>query len=223
MQGSGPQVTVSELLSAWFAGLGRHASVCLLAGGVLIAVGTLLDLAMGETGGQVVNSIVGFIVQYHLVEYVLGRDFGLRPAKRHYGSALGAALLGTLGMMGGLVLLIVPGLYVAARWSLSNPLIVGEEYHAIESLKESWRRTQSSAWPIVGCFVVVGLLLALAMAVFAGVLLVPSVEAAGEGSLIEALTANSLGAVFSVILAVLSTAIYGLISKPEGALDDVFS
>ena len=41
--------------------------------------------------------------------------------------------------------------------------------------------------------------------------------------MIEALTGNGLGAVFCVILAVLSTAIYGLIAKSEGALDDVFS
>jgi hypothetical protein len=223
MQGSWPQVSVSELLSAWFAGLGRNARVCLLAGGVLTAVGTLFDLTLGEAGGTLPNGIVGFFVQYHLVEYVLSHEFGLRPEKRRYGSAIGSGLLATLGMFGGLILLIIPGLYLAARWSISTPLIVGEEYTAIDALKESWRRTQSSAWPIVGCFVVVGLLLVLVMVAFAGVLFVPSVEAAGEGSLIEALTANSLGGLFSVILAVLSTAIYGLIAKPEGALDDVFS
>jgi hypothetical protein len=105
------------------------------------------------------------------------------------------------------------------RASLSNPLVVGEECHAIESLKEPWRRTRVSAWPIVGCFVIVVLLLALAMVSFDRILCTPGVE----GSVIEALTGNGLGAVFCVILAVLSTAIYGLIAKSEGALDDVFS
>lgn len=223
MQSSGPQVTVGEITSAWFAQLGRHARVCLLAGGLLAAVGTLLDLTVGETGGTLPNAIVGFIVQYHLVEYVLAQEFGLRPGKRRYGSAIGSGLLATLGMLGGFILLIVPGLYLAARWSISTPLIVGEEYAAVDALKESWRRTQASAWPIVGCFVVVGLLLALTMVAFAGVLLMPETTGASEGSLVEALTVNALGGVFSVILSLMSTAIYGLIAKPEGALDDVFS
>ena len=52
---------------------------------MLTAVGTLLDLTLGEAGGTLPNGSIGFIVPYHLVEYVLDQDFDLRPAKRHYG------------------------------------------------------------------------------------------------------------------------------------------
>lgn len=219
MQSVGQQVSVGEVLSSWFSSLGRHAPICLLAGGLLTATGALLDLAMGEQISQLPNAIVGFIVQYLLVEYILIRDYALRPGKRRYLSAFGAALLATLGILVGIVFLILPGLYLGARWSLANALVIGEGYTSVDALKESWKRTSASAWVLVGCLLVVALGTLVAAFALGALLVVPGVQ----GSFIETLSGNLLGAVISISYSVLGCVVYGLISKPEGALDDVFS
>ncbi len=219
MQSAGQQVTVSALLSSWFGVLGRHTSVCLLAGGLLTALGTLFDISLGEKSSQLISGIASFFLQYHLVEYLLVHEFGLRPGKRRYGSAFAASFLVTLGSFGALLLLIVPGLYVGARWSLSSALIIGEGYTSIDAMRESWRRTQASAWSLVGCFLIVGLCLGASIVGLAAILMIPGVK----GPFFEPLAGNFLGGVIAVTFAALSCAVYGLISKPEGALDDVFS
>jgi hypothetical protein len=215
------KVSVGEILGAWSAALSRYGSVCLLAGGLIAVVGTLMDLTLGDRGAQLVTSIASFFIQYHLVEYVLARDFGLPSGQRHYGSAFGAAVVATLGAGAAMLLLIVPGLYVASRWSLANALVIGEGFTAIDSLRESWRRTAGSVWAIVGIYLILGLAFVIAIVVL-GV----TVGLAGtpdlENSFAATLGGNVVGGVISVVVSLLTCAIYGLICKPAGALDDVF-
>lgn len=223
MQGSGTPVSVSDVLSEWFAGIGRHASVSLLAGGLIAVVGTLMDLSLGDRGGQLVSSIASFFIGYHFVEYVLARDFGTPTGQRHYGSAFGSALLSLLGIGAGLILLIIPGLYVAARWSLANALVIGEGLGSTESLRESWHRTRHHAWAIVVCYALLAVVF-LGSAVGIGVLIFANgASPTGTPSFLESITGNVLGGALSVIASLLTCALYGLISRPEGALDDVFS
>lgn len=223
MRGSGTPVSVSDVLSAWSAGIGRHASVSLLAGGLIAVVGTLMDLSLGDRGGQLVSSIASFFIGYHFVEYVLARDFGTPTGQRHYGSAFGSALLSVLGIGAGLILLIIPGLYVAARWSLANALVIGEGLGSTDSLRESWRRTQHNAWTIVVCYFLLAVIF-MGSAVGFGVLAAVTGEPpSGSSSFLESITGNMLGGALSVFASLLTCALYGLISKPEGALDDVFS
>ncbi len=216
------KISVGEILSAWIAAIGRHGSVCLLAGGLIAVVGTLMDTALGERGGQLVASITSFFIGYHFVEYVLARDFGARIGKRRYGSAFIAGILGLLGICAGIVVLIVPGLYIAARWSLANALVIGEGLDGTESLRESWRRTESHAWTILICYLLLGLVF-LGGAIGFGVVIALAGGPAFEGSFAASLVGNALSGALSVIAGLLGCALYGLIGKPTAALDDVFS
>ena len=223
MQGSGTPVSVSEVLTGWFAAIGRHASVSLLAGGLIAVIGTLMDLTLGDRGGQLGTSIASFFISYHFAEYVLARDFGTPTGQRHYGSAFGSAFLSVLGIGLGMILLVIPGLYVAARWSLANALVIGEGLGSTDSLRESWQRTQRHAWTIVVCYLLLGLVFLGGAIVIGIVIFANGATPAGTPSFLESLTGNVLGGAVSVIASLLTCTLYGLISKPEGALDDVFS
>ncbi|WP_226016848.1 hypothetical protein [Novosphingobium sp. FKTRR1] len=213
-------VTVGSVLTSWFATLRRHGAVCALAGGLIAVLGVLIDLTLGEKGGQLALSFASFFVQYHLVEYVLNRDFGTPVGGRHYGSAFGAAFLSTLGAGGAMLLLIVPGLYVAARWSLSDALVIGEGLGAIESLRESWRRTADAAWTIVISYVLIGL------AFVGGLLLLGLIAELTKQAVAETTIAsvggNAFGGFISVVISLLACSLYGLIGNATAALDDVF-
>lgn len=49
----------------------------------------------------------------------------------------------------GFMILIVPGIYLAARWSLAYYIFVDRRTGVIEALKESWRLTKGYEWPLI--------------------------------------------------------------------------
>lgn len=71
--------------------------------------------------------------------------------------ALAVTLLVLVGSGIGTVFLIIPGLYLNARWTLAPPLVLLEGCGIIEALGRSWRLTEPVAWPLVGTVVVMGI------------------------------------------------------------------
>lgn len=69
----------------------------------------------------------------------------LRRAIRHFGSLLGVVVLSWLVMVGGLILLVVPGFYFACRLSVSVAVAVIEQRSPGSSLKRSWALTKGNA------------------------------------------------------------------------------
>jgi hypothetical protein len=63
---------------------------------------------------------------------------------------LAAWLIGTIAMLAGALLLIVPGLYVLARLTTALPLIVLDGTGILDGLNRSWVMTERSAWPLTG-------------------------------------------------------------------------
>lgn len=59
-------------------------------------------------------------------------------------------LVTTVAVIAGFILLIVPGLYLNARWFVSQPLVLLGGRGILGSLRESWRLTGRSAWPLAG-------------------------------------------------------------------------
>ncbi|WAT18583.1 glycerophosphoryl diester phosphodiesterase membrane domain-containing protein [Aurantiacibacter sp. MUD11] len=70
---------------------------------------------------------------------------------------LGYALLSILYSLGvgiGFILIIFPGLYFMARWSVAQPLVIARGNGAIEAMKESWERTKGSEFSILIAIVI---------------------------------------------------------------------
>jgi len=59
------------------------------------------------------------------------------------------ALLMALGIFAGLILLIVPGIFLAVAWMVAVPAMVVEKKSVVESLERSWRLTENNRWWLV--------------------------------------------------------------------------
>jgi len=75
---------------------------------------------------------------------------------------LGAWFLYLLIVSIGLLLFVVPGLYISFRIMFFPYFIVDKNSTSIESLKQSWRITQGQMWPLFAVLMVIGLVSAVA-------------------------------------------------------------
>ena len=131
----------------------------------------VLTLALGWLGAlaSVFVSLAGvFWLQGALVEAVQdvrdGRaDLSIGETVRRVGprfaSLAGAGILAALGIVFGLVLLIVPGLFLATIWSLIVPVIVLEGRPAMESFSRSRELVRGHGWNVFGVIVLTFLIL----------------------------------------------------------------
>jgi hypothetical protein len=81
-----------------------------------------------------------------------------------------AGLLAGLGILVGLILLIVPGLYLLTRWALIVPVIVLEKRRAGESFGRSHELVKGHGWTVFGILVIVFVLAAIVGAIISGIL-----------------------------------------------------
>jgi hypothetical protein len=102
------------------------------------------------------------LVQGALVEIVRNVHEGRSPKRigglyrtafRRLPSLVWASLVYSFGILFGLLLLIVPGLKAAARWSLMPPLIVLEDEDAGGARRRSSTLVTPFTWPVVGVVV----------------------------------------------------------------------
>jgi hypothetical protein len=128
------------LLDRWAAGL-LAALVSLIAtfwlqGALVKAIDDVRDgrpdLSLGETFARVRPQLVAIIV---------------------------AGVLAAIGVILGLILLIIPGLYLLTRWILIIPVIVLEGRTAGESFGRSWGLVRGFAWNVFGVIVLTILIL----------------------------------------------------------------
>jgi hypothetical protein len=148
----------------------------------LVAV-SLDDEGIGLALAALVNAVIGIVgyfwVQGALVEAAAdvhdGKqdlDFGelfarVRPSLP---ALIIAGLLAGLGIAVGLILLIVPGLYLLTRWALIIPVIVLEKRRAGEAFGRSHELVKGHGWTVFGILVIVFLLAAIVGGIISGIL-----------------------------------------------------
>ena len=71
---------------------------------------------------------------------------------------LGASILCGLAIMGGFVLLIIPGIILSIRLYFYSYLMIDRNFSAMESLKESFELTRGAAWDLFLFGIVIGLI-----------------------------------------------------------------
>ncbi|MFH0804542.1 MAG: hypothetical protein V1896_02995 [Candidatus Zambryskibacteria bacterium] len=71
---------------------------------------------------------------------------------------LGTSVLTCLVVVGGFILLIIPGIYWAIRFSFSPIIVVDTKMGPVVSMKESYAITKGQFWKIFGFWIIVGLL-----------------------------------------------------------------
>jgi len=165
--------------------------------------------AFGSMISGLVMFVVGVVASYLLIETLL-RQMGLfarDDKERDYLPYLGQSILVGLGVAVGIILLIIPGLFFAARWSIAQQLLIGRGRGATEAMSESWERTKGYEVPII----LAGLVM---LALFIGAAIAVAVMLPNDGlfAIVISQLANHTA---SVIMAAMGVALFGLLAGTE--------
>jgi hypothetical protein len=137
--------------------LGANAVLAAAAVGLLTGIGVVSDL-MGDFG-RLVNFayfLASLILQYEITLRLLGRyGFNVdRRARRRLWALFGLNLVSSVGIIIGLVLLVLPGLYLIVRWSVAVPALIAEDSAVGEALGRSGDEIADRFWPVAGTLLV---------------------------------------------------------------------
>ena len=123
------------------------------------------------------------------------------------------SILFGLGVGIGLILLIVPGLYLLTIWSVAAPAIVVERRGAIESFGRSHELVKGEGWTVFGAIVVAFLVL-IGFAIIAAAVGAAIGDVAG--AIILVIIANTLSAPFAALV---SSVLFFELRGPTPATD----
>jgi hypothetical protein len=219
----GRGVTMYERLNAgqMFAALREEVkknAAILLGAIVLLVVSQLLVDSYVKSASLAVSGMINLLIQFAVTRSALDRS-GMLPqdAGKKFFSFWGMNILSNIAILVGCMLLILPGLYLAARWLIAGPALIVEDRSAGEGLRESWERTRSSVWSAMGALLLLygcGFFLALLPFLF-----FPAMS--------ETLPLQALSGFFSSTTIALGwlmgVGTYKLISRPQQALEEVFA
>lgn len=166
-------------------------------GATLVSTAILLAVTNLAVAGTMRMSISAY----------LGTPVGWRESLRYAFSRLGSLtfllILTTAGMVGGLLLCIVPGLWLQGVWGVAVPAMLVEELGAVGSLKRSFTLVRGRFWPVFGALFLAGLLASVVSSLLAAPALV--VQFAG-GSFVVSSILSGLGQVVGSALTIPYTA-----------------
>src|ERR1700757_1283704 len=202
---------------AWqmYKAFARHllaiAFIIYLAAAVIAA---LLGLAGGTVGavlGSLVQIVAAFLLQATLVKAVQdGRDgradmsIGdpVRAATPYLGAVAGASILAGIAITIGLILIIVPGLYLITIWAVIVPVIVLEQSGVMASFGRSHQLVKGRGWHVFWTLVLTWLIL-LAVNLVLGLICAALPNALGRG-----LSSVISGTIVAPFIALVVTLVY---------------
>lgn len=128
----------------------------------------------------------------------------------------GIGFLSNVGIILGALLLVLPGVYLAARWFVAVPVLFDESRSVTDSLRSSWDVTREHAWPLVGLTLLLyvpPMALAVLVAAFEPVLTAVGVSVATNLIIYTMVVTGWHAAV----------AVYTTLRTPAGQLEQVFA
>jgi hypothetical protein len=148
--------------------------------------------------------VIGVFFSYLLLKTIVDRT-GLRTRgdKDVFLTYFGLAILYGLGVALGMILLVIPALFLIARWSLAQTLVVARGDGIKQAFGESWERTSGNEFQII-----------VAVLLFVVVPLVVSVTSTfmfGQTSLTGIIVSQLATAVGSLLSLCMGVALYGMI------------
>lgn len=163
---------------------------------------------MQIVGGQVLKSVIGMVLGYFLLVAMVRRTGLQSPMARDaLLPYIGMSLLSSLAVMLGMIVFILPGLFLMARWSIAQPLLVSRGGGVMASLGESWERTSGNELSIFGAALAV-MLVPIAIVIASGSLFEPGDIA---GIVVSELATSGI----NLLLLAMGVALLGLIVGRE--------
>lgn len=185
---------------------------------VLTAGGVAVDQMVDFEAASLALSILMVALGYWLTVSML-REGGLAPngLRSGFGTYFVLSFVSGIAIMLGLVVLIVPGLFLLVRWLpvYGYGLVEGEG--AIEALGTSWNETEGHALPIFITVLAPSALWSLALVIYA--------IALDEYEIVEivpSIAANLAFTIAGVTITAMGLAAYSLLRSSVGGLKEVF-
>jgi hypothetical protein len=187
------------------------AFVIYLAAAVIAALLALIGGTFGALLGSLVEIIAAFLLQATLVKAVQdvrdGRvDMSLgetvRAATPYLWAVTGASILAGIAITIGLILVIVPGLYLITIWAVIVPVIVLEQSGVMASFGRSHQLVRGRGWHVFGTLVLAWLIL-LAVNLILGLVFTALPNALGRG-----LSSIISGTIVAPFVALVVTLVY---------------
>lgn len=183
--------------------------------------GLMIDEALLAQGAFAVISVlgafvVGLIAYYWLIAAMVFQTTS--PGFERIMPFLGIAVLSWVGIGFGMVLFLIPGIYLAVRWVAVLPLVISRQDKAMDSFGDSNQLTQGFGWPILGT----GLILFVAMIVLAAITGGIGVVLSGLGSFSVAISNSLLESISSLVFAGFTVTVYRQLGNNQEELAEVF-
>jgi uncharacterized membrane protein len=153
---------------------------------------------------RLLQSLVGLICAYFFIDAMV-RKTGL--CSRATGDAflpfLALYIVYSIGVVLGFILIIFPGLYIMARWSISQPMLIARGDGPMQALGNSWEETEENAFQIL-IVVLIFLIPTIAISALCTLML-------GQASVAGMLISQVASSATSVLALAMGVALYGLI------------
>ncbi len=151
-------------------------------GGIGIILENVSDIAVSIF--NLIGMVVGIFISLGLIKIILSiYDNGKKNLSDIFSQtdilirAIGAYIVFSIAVGIGLLLLVIPGIYIAIRLFFFDYFLVDQRQGAIEALKSSWNMTKGNVFQIF-CFIVLLILINLlgALALMVGLLVTAPVS-----------------------------------------------
>ncbi|MBK5220619.1 MAG: hypothetical protein JJE35_12675 [Thermoleophilia bacterium] len=177
------KLSVGETFSEVFAIYRSHAGVLLPVAFWLFLVVAIFDgLARDNltllTLSLFVSIVVGTLYKGIVVSLVRDVQDGRRDssvgelinwATPVLAPLLGAGILSALGITLGIVLLIVPGLFLLTIWAVIAPVIVIERCGVFDAFRRSRDLVRGNGWPVFGAVLIAYVIIVVGSLIFGGI------------------------------------------------------
>ncbi len=147
-------ITVGDIFAETSRLFSENAGLAIGSVGGLTVLNMLTDLGRLGNGANLLSAIVSMGLQYWLIRQMLEQR-NMLDGRAGFGSFFGVNFLSGLAILLGFLLLIVPGVFLAARWSAADAALLSEGEGVSAALGKSWEMTAPHVWPIVGTLLVV--------------------------------------------------------------------
>ncbi len=159
----------------------EHMELVFFATLLTLAVGLFTEVIdVGEKGDNISFSFLGLLAVIFSIIIRIGynkvflkiHDGGtpkfveIFQEYRTFWRYLGVSILMPLTVLAGLLLLIVPGIIWAVRFSFSPLIVVDTKTGPVKAMRESWAITKGNFWTLLGFWLVIGLINIAGLAVF---------------------------------------------------------
>jgi hypothetical protein len=187
------------------------AFVIYLVAAIITAVLALAGGTIGILLGSFVSVVAAFVLQATLVKAVQDVRDGhadlsigqtVSEATPFIASVAGASILAGIGITIGLLLIIVPGLFLITIWAVIVPVIIIERSGALASFGRSRRLVRGHGWHVFGTLVMVYIIMIVANIIL-GLIFSALPHVLGEG-----LSSVISGTLISPFLAIVVTLVY---------------